>query len=121
MHHKLAQCEDDMTINFINECRHLMPSNIEEVEPHVYLFPTSLQGRLDGYDIYGKLMKNRVTFCAQSCSRSVKRDSSLCYYKDTNGKWYGRILGFIKMDPPSAVERQFKVKTQSLLYVSGPA
>ena len=69
VHHKLAQCEDDMTINFINECNHLMPSNIKEVEPHVYLFPTSLQCRLDGYDIYGKLMKNGVIFCAESCKQ----------------------------------------------------
>ena len=41
--------------------------------------------------------------------------------EDTNGKWYGRIVGFIKMDLPSAVVRQFKVKTQSLLSLAGPA
>ena len=36
VHHKLGHCEDDMSMNLINECSHFMPSNIEEVESHIY-------------------------------------------------------------------------------------
>ena len=43
VHHKLAQCEDNITMNFINECSHFMPSDLEEVEKHVYFIPTSFQ------------------------------------------------------------------------------
>ena len=104
-------------MNFINECSHFMPSDLEEVENYFQL-PFSIVG----YNVYGKLLKDGLIFYAQNCSKSAKRDSSACYYEDTNGKRkYGKIMGFIKMNPPSAIVKPFKVKTQSLLSVAGPA
>ena len=122
VHHALAQQEDAETMNFINESSHFMPSNLEELDKHVYLLPTSFQYNFEGHDVYGKLLKNGTLYCAQNCSRSTKRDSSVCYYKDDAGMHYGRILAFVKMDPPSAVVRPFSVNsTQSLLSRAGPA
>ena len=66
--------------------------------------------------IYFQLPFNTVlkdTKLLKVSSKSAKCDSSVCYYKDTNGKRYGKILGFIKMNTPSAIMRPFKLKTQS--------
>ena len=58
----------------------------------------------------------------KNCNMSTKRDSSVCYYKDNERFHYGRILAFVKMNPPSAVLRPLSTKnTQSLLCRAGPA
>ena len=73
--------------------------------------------------MFGKLSINGTRYCAQNCNRSTKRDSSVCYYKDTEGFHYGRILAsFVNMNPPSAVLKPFSANTtQSLLSRAGPA
>ena len=122
MHHKLAEQEDVITMNFINEASHVMPDNLEELDKHVYILPMSFQYNVEGHDVYGKLLINGTQFFSQNCSRSTKRDSSVCYYRENEGFHYGRILAFVKMNPPSAVIRPFSASTTlSLLSRAGPA
>ena len=65
---------------------------------------------------------DRVMFHSQTTSRSLRRDSSVCYYKDDDGSCrYGRIIAFIKMTPTSAVIQKFDSHSVSLLGQGGPA
>ena len=96
VHHKLAELEDASTMNFINETSHFMPDNLEELDKHVYILPMSFQYNVEGHDVYGKLLINGTLYSAQHCSRSMKRDYSVCYYKDNEGFHYGKILELVK-------------------------
>ncbi|KAL5497384.1 hypothetical protein EMCRGX_G013849 [Ephydatia muelleri] len=120
VHHKLVEQEDADAINFINDSSRFMPSEFEELGKHMYTIPTSFMQNVEGYDLYGKLLLNGTLYYAQNCSRSTKRESSVCYYKENESTHYGRIIAFVKMDPPSAIVRPFSV-TQSLLSKAGPA
>ena len=120
VHHKLVEQEDAGAINFINDSSCFMPSEFEELGKHMYTIPTSFMQNVEGYDLYGKLLLNGTLYYAQNCSRSTKRESSVCYYKENESTHYGRIIAFVKMDPPSAIVRPFSV-TQSLLSKAGPA
>ena len=122
VHHKLAEQENEITMNFINEYSHFMPSHLMKLDNHVYILPMSLQYNVEGHDVYGKLLINVTRYCAENCNLSTKRDSSVCYFKDNEGYHYGRILAFVKMNPPSAVLRPLSIKKQqSLLCTAGPA
>ena len=62
VHHKHAEQEDVITMNFINEASHVMPDNLEELDKHVYILPMSFQYNVEGHDVYGKLLINGTQF-----------------------------------------------------------
>ena len=104
-------------MNLINESSHFMPNHLVKLLKHVYILPMSFQYNVEGHDMFGKLLINGTRYSAQNCNMSAKRDSSVCYYE---GFHYGRILVFVKMNPPSAVLRPLSTKnTQSLLCRAG--
>ena len=89
-----------------------MPDNLEELDKHVYIYCLCPSNKmLKGMMYMASLLINGILFSAQNCSRSTKRDSSVCKYKDNEGFHYGRILAFVKMNPPSAVLRPFSANT----------
>ena len=65
---------------------------------------------------------DRVMFHSQTTSRSLRRDSSVCYYKDDDGSCrYGRIIAFITMTPTSTVIQKFDSHSVSLLGQGWPS
>lgn len=93
VHYKLAQCESEKTMNFLNASSGLAPrSNSTQIGEHLYIVgrchvksPTSEQCAALGVEgsiaCFYKLYKNGVLYHAEGTGVCGKRDSTVCAFK----------------------------------------